>query len=487
MKARALACVSIALLFTLCGALPLCSQDAAKKKSLAVFPFANKTGSESYGAACDAAANSLLVTLKSLEGYQVQVLGADPAERSEEALAAWAEDAKVDVILYGQLTLNAEGKVQASLAAFDRLKAATIVTKKSAYVRLMDIFHTSDALVVDVLTEMTGKHIGFARLEFHNSGQEGSYEVAIDGKAVGKDLDSIAGWREGKHEIILRQKRMLGEFELYRQTLTLVEGKTAEVDFSLPLITADEKSSIDDLESKIRTNWDREEEASEVDSLLAQYSSLFKDLDFCPALSAYRDKAAKLASDWTAQKQALADRARQEREVQLNTGVSKVETEISRLELEVSQLEAAPKTDTDELERTSAESRAALDSLTRNLRVSFSAERDKALAQLKLRNSLDGGGWISFALCIAGAAGAGASYYLGSQAFTDYQAATTNAQADSARSSMKLYMIGLYAGAGLGGLGLVLSPILFCSGPSRGEAQAAKVESEIMLKALDSN
>ena len=55
MRPRALACISFALLLIL----PLSSQEAAKK-SLAVFPFANDTGSDAYGAACDAAANSLV-------------------------------------------------------------------------------------------------------------------------------------------------------------------------------------------------------------------------------------------------------------------------------------------------------------------------------------------------------------------------------------------------------------------------------------------
>ena len=334
MRPRALACISFALLLIL----PLSSQEAAKK-SLAVFPFANDTGSDAYGAACDAAANSLVLTLESLEGYQVQVLGADPVERSEAALAAWTESTKVDIVLYGKLSLNAKGEVQASLSAFDRARAATIVTKKSNYVGLMDIFHTSDDLVVAVLADMPGKHIGFARLEFRNGGQAGSFEVAIDGRAVGKDLEAIAGWREGKHEIVVRQKRMLGELELYRQSATLVEGKTFEVDFSVPLITDEEKAKVDGLESSIRASWDRPEAASDVDALIAQYGDLFKNLDYCPALSSYRDKATKLAMDWAAQKQKLVDSAEQEREAKLKTGLIQDQPDVAKLQATIVQLE----------------------------------------------------------------------------------------------------------------------------------------------------
>ena len=462
---------------TLLIALPLYSQDAAKK-ALAVFPFANNTGSDAYGAACDAAANSLVLTLKSLEGYDVQVLGADPVERSEEALASWAENAKVDIVLYGGLSLNADGKVQASLSAFDRQKAATIVTKKSDYVKLMDIFHTSDDLVVAVLADMTGKHIGFARLEFHNSGQPGSYEVAIDGAVVGKNLDAIAGWREGKHELVVRQKRMLGEYELYKQTVTLVEGKTFEVDFSVPLLTEAEKVKVEGLESAIRSRWDKGEAAAEVDSLIAQYTDLFKDVDYCPALSAYRDKAAKLAMDWAAQKQKLSDRAQEQGEVK---------PDLSKLAAAVAQLDAGLKAEANaanDRDRSIAETRAVLDALSQNLRDGFTSEENKAKADLRLRGALDTGGWISLAACILGAAGAGAAYYFGNQAFTSYQTATTSTAADSALLSLQLCTIGLYTGAAVGGLGLILTPIFFSVGPNKAEALAEKAESETMLKAL---
>jgi len=478
MKPRSLTCIFLALLL----ALPLCSQEAAKK-SLAVFPFANNTGSEAYGAACDAAANSLVLTLKSLAGYDVQVLGADPVERSDEALGSWAEDAKVDIVLYGGLSLNKEGRVQASLSAFDRQKAATIVTKKSDYVKLMDIFHTSDDLVVAVLADMTGKHIGFARLEFRNNGQAGSYVVAIDGAVVGKNLDVIAGWREGKHELIIRQKRMLGELELYKQTVTLVEGKPFEVDFSVPLLTEAEKAKVEGLESGIHSRWDKGEAMSEVDALIAQYGALFKDIDYCPALSSYRDKAAKLAMDWAAQKQKLADRTQEEREAKRHAAVPQA-PDLAKLESEIAQLDAVVREEAKERAIAEANTRAALGALTQNLRDSFTAEGTKAKADLKLRGALDTGGWISVAACIIGVVGAGAAYYLGNQAFTSYQTATTSTAADSARVNLQLCTIGLYAGAAMGGLGLVFMPILFSIGPSKTEALTEKAESETMLKAL---
>jgi hypothetical protein len=276
---------------------------------------------------------------------------------------------------------------------------------------------------------------------------------------------------------------MLGEIELYKQTVTLVEGKIFDVDFSVPLFTDEEKAKVEGLESAISSRWDKGEAAGEVDSLIAQYMDLFKDVDYCPALSAYRDKAAKLAMDWAAQKQKLSDRAQEEREAKQRAAALQT-PDLAKLAAAVAQLDAVVREEAKERAIAEANTRAALDALTQNLRDSFTAEETKAKADLKIRGALDTGGWISFAACIIGVAGAGVAFYYGNQAFNTYQAATTNAAADSARSNLRLCMTSLYASAGVGGLGLVLTPILFSVGPSKAEALAEKAESETMLKAL---
>jgi hypothetical protein len=100
---------------------------------------------------------------------------------------------------------------------------------------------------------------------------------------------------------------------------------------------------------------------------------------------------------------------------------------------------------------------AALQSLT--------SARQSTAKSIAAKHGRTTAGWVSLATGVLGAAGAGAVYYLGSQAMTAYRAAPDTTSAAASWKDVQLYQTALIASGAVGGIGLGLSPILLAGGP----------------------
>jgi len=96
---------------------------------------------------------------------------------------------------------------------------------------------------------------------------------------------------------------------------------------------------------------------------------------------------------------------------------------------------------------------------------SLVAERQTVQKRLAARHAATSAGWISLAAGVLGAAGAGVVYWLGDQAMSSYRGQTTTGGAGEAFKDVQLYQALFPVAAGVGGLGLGLSTILFLGGP----------------------
>jgi hypothetical protein len=436
--------------------------------SVVILPFENGTGSPAYDAACGTALGILSFTLKSLDDCAVTVLDSDPVARDDADLKAWADSGGVDIALYGEVLSGADDSLKVRLSAFNRASGATIATGETDFVSVLSLFGACDALSLSVVSGMTGTHIGFARIDFVNVGEKGSYEILIDGKLVGKDLSSIAGWREGRREIVVRQSRMSGNHELYRKTADLVEGIPFIVNFSIPLLLPKEREQVTRLESEIRDRWDMPESAKTVDDDIAAYAALFARTDYCYALSEYRARAAKFASDREVYKQS--------RQLQF------LALRVTELEKSFANLSSSSDANSAGYDRLAK----SIGSLAAGVRSCCSAERDRAARDLQMRKNLDGIGRACLIAGIAGCVVFGASYGLGYREYQTYKSATTNSEADASRAKVGVWNALAIAGAGMGGAGLVLAPVFYLSGPAKATALQEKDSADAIIEALDS-
>jgi hypothetical protein len=294
--AAILACLSLSLIQPpACAAAP---STVSTLPRVEVFNFANSSGQASLDAACAAASSSLALTLRQMGGYEVLPSEQAPQAVNADYLRAWAEGHGADFVLFGSLEAPQPGRYACSLSLFDRARGLVTITKRSPPASIMDIFDAMDDLVANLIDSMAGRHIGFGRVDFVNRGEKGDYRVTMDGIEAGSNLSSLGKVLAGEHGVRVVQRRMLGELELARRTIRLGEGESAEVEFSLPAITSEEKERLETLEAEIRAGMKKAEAREKVDGKLAELVGLLGKAGSGPAFEDYRRRAFQLSGEW---------------------------------------------------------------------------------------------------------------------------------------------------------------------------------------------
>ena len=88
-------------------------------------------------------------------------------------------------------------------------------------------------------------------------------------------------------------------------------------------------------------------------------------------------------------------------------------------------------------------------------------------------NSLTTAGWISMGAGAASAVVGAIGYFLGAEAYEQYNSATTSSAADAARADLDTFTTMFSFGLGVGGVGIALGPILWLLRPQEGAPDAS--------------
>jgi formylglycine-generating enzyme required for sulfatase activity len=278
--------------------------DDATKPHIAVVRFSNRTGINSYDAACVAATDTLVLTLTQLGRYRVQ--SEESAGKGEAEFRAMAVEKQLDFIIFGTMSKSASGGIDCVLSVFDRAKGKTALSQSRKAQGVLDIFDATDDLVVSVLESMTGAHIGFGSVTLKNTGEQGRYSVFVDGARAGDNLESLDKVLTGRRTVTIVQKRMLGDRQIASSMVEVKEGEADEVKFSVPYMMDDEKAKIEGLRAAILASWDYANTAANIDSKTTELLSLFDNMYYCPKLSAEKEKARELVGEWALRENRLA-------------------------------------------------------------------------------------------------------------------------------------------------------------------------------------
>jgi hypothetical protein len=297
---------AIALLAALLASAPgaPCRAQEGAKAHIAVSRLSNETGTASYDAACQAVTDTLLLTLRELGSYEVQA--AEPRARGDEGLRAMAEERRLDFVMYGRMSQAAGGGIACSLSVYDRAKGKTTLSKQASAAGALDVFDAADQLAVSVLESLTGSHIGFGSIRLRNGGEKGAYSVLVDGYPAGRDLAGVDKVLNGRRTVAIVQRRMLGDREIAKASVTVREGETATFDFSLPYLMPDEQAEVEGLKSAIASLWGDARAAARTEASIAELAALLADVSYCPRLSSLKDEAVQLQGEWALRKTRLA-------------------------------------------------------------------------------------------------------------------------------------------------------------------------------------
>lgn len=384
------------------------------KPRVSVAPVLNSTGQDNFDADAKIVFDTVEQTLRQGNFFQtVEWTGNAPDLADTERLASSARTRSLDDIvlirLEGAATDGPGNSVICRVSVFDGSKGKVTIDISSGPVRLRGFLDASARTVSSALSALTGAPVRFGAIDLINTGEHGAYEILLDGKVVPEEPLAIVP--SGSHNLVVRQKRLLGDLVLANTNLLVKEGKKTKVTISIPYLTPEEQTKVDELMRAVEKLWTDPNAGAKMDKALAAQEAFFDDTRCSPRLAIVRKAAEDQTSEWPAQQENLRKAA--------------AESAASRLSL-----------------------------------ASLGLQR-KALTEQKQSNETKNswvrwtglGGWVAAGI---GAGIVGVSWLTGSAALNSYNSSTTQSGWDNARAQMNTANLLLSIGLSVGVTGLAV-------------------------------
>jgi len=152
---------------------------------------------------------------------------------TDPSLASYCRNNAFDYILYGTLVANGSDQ-KYTLCIFDRAKGKTTIRNTADGSSVLDVFGITDKLILSVMGNITGKHVGFGSIDFRNTGDKGNFKVQIDTMAIeGNNPSTVRYVVSGTHAVRVFSLTDSGQVEVLSREIKISEGKTEKVIFAL--------------------------------------------------------------------------------------------------------------------------------------------------------------------------------------------------------------------------------------------------------------
>ncbi|MEW5816980.1 MAG: hypothetical protein AB1798_16495 [Spirochaetota bacterium] len=273
------------------------SQAEGLKARVAVFLPENSIMESQPDVISAAISDTIKLTLRLLGKYSVAELSDRPESFSLKDLADYAEDHRLDNIIFGAASKREDGILVFNLSVYDRLKNTVTFSKTETAVSLVDTFDAADKLVAGLLEAFSKTHVGWGTVTLNNKGDKGTYEIVIDGQSVGRGRQSLENILIGTRRIEVKQKRPFGELVLADEQVIFDENQTVSVDFSIPPLTKMEESGFKAIEQALQQNWDSQDKG-QVEQQFALAFLLLKRSEASQSLTELKDKYTRWLSDF---------------------------------------------------------------------------------------------------------------------------------------------------------------------------------------------
>ena len=282
---------NIPVLLLLLASLPvfLVAAGSPPKTRVAYVPLVNVEKAARYQGICSAVTDTLSLNLGLVPRFFVLEAPIDPY-RQYDQVERYAEKNAVDYLVFGKIMTGRSGEILMQMSVYSKSKNAITVTRDESAKSIFGVFAAANRLVSSVVKDFSGLTIGFGVLEVVNTGEEGSYELFLDGESMGLNVRGSRRVFNGARQVEVKQKRMLGEEVIFSKQVRLEDGKETRVEFAVPYLLPNEKSRVQNLEDSIEG---RKEKRSERERVLRTYGellSLFQDVSYCTRLAEERER-----------------------------------------------------------------------------------------------------------------------------------------------------------------------------------------------------
>lgn len=234
------------------------AQSNDQRPRVLVVPLVNETGQSENDALADTTTDTIQLTIRLLDRYQVlswDGSAAGPERASPSAAAEIAQRQGADSVLFGRVTRGDTGVFQFSLSVFDRAENRVTSTNETASPTLFGVFDAADELVANAVSAFSGQRVGFGRIRFQPEEQL-SYRVFVDGSAVGDNVTSVERILIGDRQIEIAELVDGQERLIYTEAVEVQEGQAVRISFSVPDATPQEIARASEIVARVRRNLD---------------------------------------------------------------------------------------------------------------------------------------------------------------------------------------------------------------------------------------
>ena len=227
---------------------------AAQELKVGVLPMSFTGESPQLEALSTTIPNTVSLTLKFIEGYDVRELphvGIEAREKySPEELSALCEQNGLDLLIYGSETAEEGGGFRFTLSVYGAQRGSSFIEKSEEASGILDVFSTADSLTEKLLGELSDTRIAFGSLFLSLYGEPVDYLLYVDEEQIGKNVSSIEKLLTGERDVELLFSLPEGK-RRYQRTLTVEEEKLQRLHVPYPLLTKEQQRHFAEMDIKI--------------------------------------------------------------------------------------------------------------------------------------------------------------------------------------------------------------------------------------------
>jgi hypothetical protein len=244
-----------ALILFLVALAPLFAVEDYRTR-IAVLPMENRTQEARYDSICRTVTETVALVFRLMGKYLVVESDEDPGllsvdTSSDAALTAFAEASKYDEVLLGNASKDDAGVLNFKLSLFSRADGKVKFEAASTAHSILEVFDAADEITVGLLSQVSDIHIGFGAIDVKTASGKGTYTVYLNDAKIRNPKSMLGKVLNGTYTISIRQNRLLGDTEIFRQEIKVFEDQTAPVSFSIPTATPEETAYIQSQKAKL--------------------------------------------------------------------------------------------------------------------------------------------------------------------------------------------------------------------------------------------
>ena len=281
---------ALCLFALLCSASLALARDEELKTRVAFVPLIYEGDDARIEVITARVNNELELKLKLMTAFNVRRVDDFNPYRGVNRLRQYTERYSTDNVLFGRVSQGRSGSVTVQMSLYDRGRSSVIKTVRKESPSIFEVFNDADELLGLLVREFSGMHIGFGFIEFQNEGEQGVYAVYIDGERAGTNLSKLGKVFNGKRGVEIQQNRMFGRETIYSGSVTVYEGKTADVVFQIPYLLTKEENILKRCEQEITEYRESREDRGAVLKNYNKLTALLGNTAYCWRLEDLREE-----------------------------------------------------------------------------------------------------------------------------------------------------------------------------------------------------